>query len=294
MNQPRGRSLLPAFSIIYGLENTEDTEIPYLADPDHDPALAPLHAAACTYRIALGPRAGQKVLTWKDPALRLASQEAPQPQGCVRVQGFSLHVDTRCGPQQRDTLERLCRYITRPALGHKRGPRTPAGEVALQLKTPYRDGTTHLVMTPLEFLQRLAALVPRPRLHLIRFHGVLAPNATLRSQIVPSEADQATDTAQWGRRFPRATPSPGPPRRVPTSSLISHPRFRLSSCADTLPLPISPTHTPQWSDMLVRSEKNEPLRSSSQDELSHFGQRRLGIESSTRSLVLGYPIKKPF
>ena len=58
-----------------------------------------------------------------------------------------------------------------------------------------RYGTTHLVMTPLEFLQRLAALVPRPRLHLIRFHGVLAPKAALRSQIVPSEADSATDTA---------------------------------------------------------------------------------------------------
>jgi hypothetical protein len=47
------------------------------------------------------------------------------------------------------------------ALGHKRLRRTPAGEVVLQLKTPYRDGTTHLVMSPLEFLQRLAALVPR-------------------------------------------------------------------------------------------------------------------------------------
>ena len=66
-------------------------------------------------------------------------------------------------------LRRLCRYITRPALGHKRLRRTPAGEVVLQLKTPYRDGTTHLVMSPLEFLQRLAALVQRPRLHLIRF-----------------------------------------------------------------------------------------------------------------------------
>ena len=51
-------------------------------------------------------------------------------------------------------------------------------------------------MTPLEFLQRLAALVPRPRLHLIRFHGVLAPNAALRSQIVPGETDnQAANTA---------------------------------------------------------------------------------------------------
>jgi len=46
-------------------------------------------------------------------------------------------------------------------------------------------GTTHLVMSPLEFMQRLAALVPRPRLHLIRFHGVLAPNAKLRSLVVP-------------------------------------------------------------------------------------------------------------
>ena len=39
-------------------------------------------------------------------------------------------------------------------------------------------------MAPLEFMQRLAALVPRPRLHLIRFHGVLAPNAKLRGKIV--------------------------------------------------------------------------------------------------------------
>ena len=55
----------------------------------------------------------------------------------------------------------------------------------LKLKTPWRNGTTHLVLTPMEFMQRLAALVPRPRLHLIRFHGVLAPNAKLRSQVVP-------------------------------------------------------------------------------------------------------------
>ena len=65
----------------------------------------------------------------------------------------------------------------------------------LQLKSPYRDGTTHIVMSPLEFMQRLAALVPRPRLHLIRFHGVLAPHAALRAAIVPSPAQQATEHA---------------------------------------------------------------------------------------------------
>ncbi len=61
----------------------------------------------------------------------------------------------------------------------------------LQLKSPYKDGTTHVVMSPLEFMERLAALVPRPRLHLIRFHGVLAPNAKLRSKIVPAPAQRA-------------------------------------------------------------------------------------------------------
>ena len=71
----------------------------------------------------------------------------------------------------------------------------------LTLKTPYRDGTTHLVMSPLEFMQRLAALVPRPRLNLIRFHGVLAPNAKLRAEIIPdgkkSNSSDANDDAQY-------------------------------------------------------------------------------------------------
>ena len=65
-----------------------------------------------------------------------------------------------------------------------------AGQVVLKLKTAWRDGTTHLVMSPLEFMQRLAALVPRPRLHLIRFHGVLVPNAKLRALVVPQEVPQ--------------------------------------------------------------------------------------------------------
>src|SRR5262249_32777943 len=64
----------------------------------------------------------------------------------------------------------------------------------------YKDGTTHIVMEPLEFVERPAALVPRPRLHLIpfgrlragRFHGVLAPNTKLRSKIVPAPPSPAT------------------------------------------------------------------------------------------------------
>ena len=99
----------------------------------------------------------------------------------------------RWGADQRKELEHLCRYITRPAIANERLKRNRAGQVVLQLKSPYKDGTTHIVMEPLEFMERLAALVPRPRLHLIRFHGVLAPNAKLRSKIVPAPPERATE-----------------------------------------------------------------------------------------------------
>ena len=107
---------------------------------------------------------------------------------CADAHGFSLHAGVRCGAHQRKELERLCRYITRPAIANERLSRNGKGQVLLQLKSPWRDGTTHIRMSPLEFMQRLAALVPRPRLHLIRFHGVLAPNAGLRAAIVPGPA----------------------------------------------------------------------------------------------------------
>ncbi len=70
--------------------------------------------------------------------------------------------------------------------------------MVLKLKSPWRDGTSHLVMSPLQFMQRLAALVQRPRLHLIRFHGVLAPNAKLpvtSDSRWPSSATQRTTAA---------------------------------------------------------------------------------------------------
>jgi hypothetical protein len=54
------------------------------------------------------------------------------------------------------------------ALANERVQTNAAGQVVLKLKTAWRDGTMHGVMSPLGFMQRLAAPVPRPRLHLIR------------------------------------------------------------------------------------------------------------------------------
>jgi hypothetical protein len=82
----------------------------------------------------------------------------------------------------------------------------------LQLKSACRDGTTHIVMSPLVFMQRLAALVPRPRLHLIRFHGVLALNAKLRSGIVPGPLENTSEHA--------ADHAHGAPARISWSRLL--------------------------------------------------------------------------
>jgi hypothetical protein len=143
----------------------EEEDSTYMADSDGDSdearTLRPLHAAACTYRIAFGPRAGQKVLTVQGAMPR---EKDFKQSLCADINGFSLHAAVRCAADERQALEQLCRYITRPALANERVQTNAAGQVVLKLKTAWRDGTTHLVMSPLEFMQRLA--VPMPRLRL--------------------------------------------------------------------------------------------------------------------------------
>ena len=152
-----------------------------------------MQAAACAHRIALGPRTGQKVLTLQGAMPR---EKEFRQWLCSDIDGFSLHAAVRCAADDRQTLEQLCHYITRPALANERVQTNAAGQVVPKLKTARRDGTTHLMMSALEFMQRLAALVPTQRLHLIRFHGVLIPSPTtpakLRTQVVPQEPEPPT------------------------------------------------------------------------------------------------------
>ena len=81
--------------------------------------------------------------------------------------------------------------VARPPLALERLGRDGDGLVVHRLKRPFRDGTTEFVFEPLDFLARLAALVPRPRSHLLRYHGVLAANARHRRLVVPAPAPAA-------------------------------------------------------------------------------------------------------
>ena len=91
-------------------------------------------------------------------------------------------------------LERLCRYVIRPPLAAGRLQILSAQQVAFSLKSIWSDGTYQIVLSPEEVLEKLAALVPPQRLNLVRYHGVLAPNAADRAQIVPGpSAGEETD-----------------------------------------------------------------------------------------------------
>ena len=136
------------------------------SDPDN--VMAPLQAASTSYRIAAGPRAGRKVLTLvghgaqREGCGELRESHHSHEALCANAQGFSLHAGVRCEANDRQGIEQLCRYITRPAISNERLAINRDGNVVLKLKTAWRNGTTHIVLTPMEFMQRLAALVPRP------------------------------------------------------------------------------------------------------------------------------------
>jgi hypothetical protein len=97
-----------------------------------------------------------------------------------KMAGFSLLAGVAAKTRERDKLEHLCHYITKPAVSEKRLSLTAHGKVRYELKTPYHDGTTHVIFEPVDFRARLAALVPKPRVNLTRYRGVFAPINRLR------------------------------------------------------------------------------------------------------------------
>jgi hypothetical protein len=87
--------------------------------------------------------------------------------------------------RDRKRLEHLCRYAGRPAIAESRLSLLPDGRVLYSLKKRWKDGSTSVVIEPQVLMERLCALVPRPRRHLVTNHGVLAPAAGIRPWVVP-------------------------------------------------------------------------------------------------------------
>jgi hypothetical protein len=169
------------------VEDGENSDLNFddvASDPMQD-----LHGHSITYRVSLGSQRGKKVFTLQ--TLPPQTEENSSSQ-VANVAGFSLHAGVATKGHEREKLERVCRYIARPALCEKRLAITANGNVRYQLKTPYRDGTTHVIFTPLDFMAKLAALIPKPRVNLTRFFGVFAPNSRYRMTITPGGKSVST------------------------------------------------------------------------------------------------------
>jgi hypothetical protein len=192
---------------------------------------------------------------------RIRRVQAIPEKMATRNQG-SLHAGVATKATERDKLERIARYIARPAVSEERLSTNAAGDVIYKFKKPWDDGTAAMKMTPLEFMERLAALVPRPRVHLTRYSGVLAPHYQYRRDIVPkpkaisqptlehgdrqdSEADRSTkQRMHWARLLKRVfaidvETCPGCQGRVRIIAAIEDPRV-IKKILEHLGLPTSP------------------------------------------------------
>jgi Putative transposase/Transposase zinc-binding domain len=166
----------------------DDTDAPTDgSDPDPD-LLQDLCAAAVQGRTATGRRRGRS-----DPRLGRGTEDQPFLKGrlCCDLDGFSLHAAVRIPGGLVDRLEQLCRYAARPPIVLDRLTRTGDGTLLYKLKRRYRDGSTHVVFTPHTLIERLCALIPRPRKKLVTYHGVLAPAAGLRDRVVPDPLERS-------------------------------------------------------------------------------------------------------
>jgi Putative transposase/Transposase zinc-binding domain len=207
---------LDADEVLAAVEALVNRRLGARGDPDdesmaddpwaHDaPVLAGLAAASVQGVTGLAPRAGRTPTRFGNIVAGAPADALTHEFCAARANGYSLHAGLVVPARQRERLERVCRYVLRPPVAIERLQLTADGRVRLSLHRPWRDGTTDLVFTPLELLERLAVLVPRPRINLILYFGVLGARAAGRPDVVgPRRLSSATEaaTAENAERAP--------------------------------------------------------------------------------------------
>ena len=229
------------------------------APPDLDDPLVALRAAA-SRPLSNGPPVARDDL----------------PPLCARIDGFSLHAARAVHEHDRAGLENLARYCARPALSLDRLSRLDDGSLLYRMKRTFSDGTSAIAMTTREFMARLCAVIPPPRRHLTRYHGIFAARARRRAAltgrkskprtppppappavIVPALPAQPTPPVAGFPVPPPGCPPPSPlsaPGRHPVSPIVSGltPLFPLPVVLGAPPPdPDRPPRLP-WADLLRR------------------------------------------
>ena len=182
---------------------------PQQADPlsEDDPGMAALLASSVSRRIAVGSNAGHGVVRMGDQ-IDPEDMDAFGSSRSAMVSGFSVHANVSIEARYRMRLERLIRYAARPAVATGRLSELSDGRLHYRLKRPWRDGTTAVVFERQDFIAKLAVLVPAPRAHLTRYHGVFGPAAVWRSLIVPTGNDHGRETDLNSQPSPQTSSVP--------------------------------------------------------------------------------------
>jgi hypothetical protein len=219
------------------------------------PALAEIQGASVLGRVATGPRAGRWVVRLGgDPTAPVVITGGPRQ---AHLKGFDLHANVAVGAGDRTRLEHLCRYVLRPPVAHDALEQTADGKVLLRLRRPWSDGTRAIRFEPSELLEKLAAMIPRPRANLLIYHGAFAPRGCCHESLAgPTGAAAATEAAaqRQGGTVPCATAWPdggpsigGPPPSGPDGGVDAAARAPPAG-ADYL----RPRHF-AWADLLRRT-----------------------------------------
>ena len=157
---------------------------------------------------ALTEQIRRRVLRWFSRSGLLDPVDAGGMLDWANGGGFSLDASVRIGADDRAGLERLLRYCARPTFALERLQAAGPDRVIYRLPKPAMDGRTELVLTPLEFLDRVAALIPPPRRHRHRYHGVLAPNSPLRQAVTAYRRESLDE--EPAESHPDQSPDPEP------------------------------------------------------------------------------------
>ena len=202
-----------------------DLERPQAEEPvdrlaSESPLLAGISGASVFGRVATGGRAGEMVLRVgrkSEATLRAALAERQAHFG-----GFDLHAAVAVPAGDRARLEHLCRYVLRPPVAQDALELTPEGKILLRLRQPWHDGTRAILFEPQELIERLAALIPRPRVNLLLYYGVLGPSARLRSAAVATATAPSLGGATSELSLPQDSASlREPPPRLPLTPLAT-------------------------------------------------------------------------
>ena len=153
---------------------------------ERDPALAQLAVAAVSGLAPAGPELRRRPVELAFEGRPGVVITAPLS---VRELGFSLHAATRAGAGDDKGREALLKYILRPPLASEHLLPGPDGLVRIALKKPFSDGTVAIDLDPLSLLCRLAATVPAPGFHTVRYAGVIASASKWRSPRLAESPD---------------------------------------------------------------------------------------------------------